>query len=680
MKCPTCGAEIPEQAAFCPACGAKAIPPADICSSCGKPLLPGALFCNSCGAPVAKKAEPVAAVCPQCGSAVKPDALFCPACGKRLKEAAIPAQPVYQQPVYQQPVAPVPPPVQPVYQQPVTPPYAPPYMQAAPQSYPPPVYQQAYPLPQNQPYPAPPYGQAVPPRKRHGARNALIVLLVIALAGTGVWFLFGRQLKRLVLGTKSVYTEIESKTMHDDSADLVSDLSDWKNNEIVPLKGGSNITLSVDLAENIPNVDPTLAASLENISIHAKTLFDRSTDAPKIFTQIDLLTGEENLMTLEGFYGDDRLVAGLPGILDKYVTATKDDMASLFSDAGVPVDPTQTSGAMSALSGLVTTGIDFNDKQLQASIDKMVDIMLKHVDKVEFKAGQPLKAGDVTANYDQYSMTISEKSAGAAVTEICEYLKTDDEIFGLAQQIYGIAASSGELAESELTRDAYKEALDNAIADIEKNIDENSKANLVQNVYVDRNDEVVGRELTFTDADGSKTFHFLFANPVSGKKEGLAIVVEADGQTYGVNGSYTVDNNLKTGKLDVQSAGSSVATVTFKNLDTDSPDNDQWLFGELSIDVVDAGESYTGPTSFTYKGWKEGDQKLFSLGSPEYGSIELGYSEVPEKEITFPTYDSSQLVSVKDNAGLQSLMTEDAMNQLTEIINKLGLTPTTPTE
>ena len=60
-RCPSCGAEVPNGAAFCSVCGAKmeekpANPaePADTlhCTSCGAVISPGSKFCTSCGKPV----------------------------------------------------------------------------------------------------------------------------------------------------------------------------------------------------------------------------------------------------------------------------------------------------------------------------------------------------------------------------------------------------------------------------------------------------------------------------------------------------------------------------------------------------------------------------------------------------------------------------------------------------
>lgn len=65
-KCPSCGADVPLNAAFCNACGTKISPAAKeeeasdseqalLCPECCKPVPAGNLFCNHCGARIENK-------------------------------------------------------------------------------------------------------------------------------------------------------------------------------------------------------------------------------------------------------------------------------------------------------------------------------------------------------------------------------------------------------------------------------------------------------------------------------------------------------------------------------------------------------------------------------------------------------------------------------------------------
>ena len=85
LKCPSCGAEVAEDAKVCPKCRIELK-----CDKCGASILPGAKFCAACGDIVEKIAEPVsgtppkAILCPSCQEDNEPDSSFCSVCGQEL--------------------------------------------------------------------------------------------------------------------------------------------------------------------------------------------------------------------------------------------------------------------------------------------------------------------------------------------------------------------------------------------------------------------------------------------------------------------------------------------------------------------------------------------------------------------------------------------------------------------
>ena len=68
MYCISCGAQVPENAAFCPACGAKVanLPPAETSKAPGKNLHP--IICAFCGGNTLKKVRKGEYLCEHCGS------------------------------------------------------------------------------------------------------------------------------------------------------------------------------------------------------------------------------------------------------------------------------------------------------------------------------------------------------------------------------------------------------------------------------------------------------------------------------------------------------------------------------------------------------------------------------------------------------------------------------------
>lgn len=80
IKCPKCGNELPENARFCLECGTKIEALADnemICPACGKKT-PKGKFCMECGQPLIKR-------CPSCGAEIPQNGKFCLECGTRVE-------------------------------------------------------------------------------------------------------------------------------------------------------------------------------------------------------------------------------------------------------------------------------------------------------------------------------------------------------------------------------------------------------------------------------------------------------------------------------------------------------------------------------------------------------------------------------------------------------------------
>jgi len=79
VKCPKCGADIPQGSKFCLQCGEKVEVVAEgmtVCPECGKTVQKGK-FCLECG-------HKFVTVCPKCGKDVPEGAKFCLECGEKL--------------------------------------------------------------------------------------------------------------------------------------------------------------------------------------------------------------------------------------------------------------------------------------------------------------------------------------------------------------------------------------------------------------------------------------------------------------------------------------------------------------------------------------------------------------------------------------------------------------------
>jgi len=193
---------------------------------------------------------------------------------------------------------------------------------------------------------------------------------------------------------------------------------------------------------------------------------------------------------------------------------------------------------------------------------------------------------------------------------------------------------------------------------------------LIQKIYVDKQDEVAGREITVKDDAGKTVANIQLFNPVSGEKEALLVAFKGDDGSMTFTANYTNKNDLKTGDARLVVNDEEVLRLTYKNLVRTTIDGNEYILGEVTAQF-DAGPD--APDTVTYKCWQDKELVWLELGVPGYGTLQIGYQEVKPADVKIPPYDKNNLVSISDTEALQGLITEDVMQELMEIMEKLGL-------
>jgi hypothetical protein len=651
MKCTHCNAEIPEDSVFCPSCGQKAETqpqPDKMCQKCQAPLKAEAKFCEFCGATVVDADK----TCPACSADVTGGAAFCPNCGFRMGNAQPAGQTNWQAPVQaavpQQPVYPAQPQAQPYVQ-----PYAQPYGQPA------------------TPYPA--YGQTPaasrpPKKKKKGLLIAVIIVVVLAIAGGVTALVAGKQIKRLLMGPKATYLAIEGVALKQQTDDLLAELVKYGNTGTRAPKGGMDLEMKVDLEAEKLGIDPVFAAILDNLSIRTTWIYDNSGQDMRNFAAIDLLSQNEKLLTLEAFVETDRMIVGLPEILNQYVVATYDELGEYMDMGGVDIG---MDSSFSALMNMTELDLGIDQAAMQKSVYKMIDIVLKHIDSVEHKKSQILKVGTVSAEYDLYTVTLSSENARKMVLELLEHLRTDKEIFNLVNKLSSLGAMVDPYgsADVSMTFTDYQEAIDEAIKDL-KDDEDTEPFTLVQKVYVDSADQVFGRDLQFLDEDDKTVWQLKSLHPVKGDTEAWLLYFKDDYDSMQATAQFTVKNDKKTGTASLTMSDEKILDITYTDFYMKTIGSDEFPLGQATISF-DAGAGM--PEKVTFAGREESGRFWMDLGIPDYGSIGIGYRALSVADAKIPNYDESSLASIADPNALYGLVSETAMVKIMEIMEKLGL-------
>ena len=643
--------EIPVEAAV-PAAPVVAAEPATpvgpACAKCRNPLKPGAKFCNVCGSPVSANPSPAPAdaFCPRCGGKVKVGAAFCPSCGNRLQAAAPQAVSAFA------------PPAQQTQSQ-----YRP---QAYPQYAPSPQYAQA-----PNPYQQPPVR-----RKKKGALVAVILILVLAVVGVGVYALFGNQIKKTIMGPRASYLSIDGNALKKETADAVETLVKYGNkssNEV----GGFDMDLQITLDAASLELDPQLTALFENLRIKNSMMYDRSGDMPKVYDNLEILSLSEHLVNVEVLYNNDEMIIRAPEIFEQYLVATADELAGAFGSSGISVGEVDMS-QFSALAGLLTgsggADLGIDEDELNKTTYKIIDIILKHIDTCERTSGETLTAGSVSAEYDLYTMSISKESARAMFIEILETLKTDEEFYNLFSKLSVAFSSEAGVEGTELTFEQYQADIQTAIDEISDETNDTGDFTIHQLVYVNSKDEVVGRDLTVVDDTDATLMHFQYAQPADGSQEAYFIAFESGTDSFEFLADYTIAGGKKTGTALLSSMGTDVLSIDFADYVREETETSDKFFGHFDISIIDAASAAEGmPTEIVLDIKAEGDQTIYDISIPNMLNVHLGYSEIAENEVDIPSFDDGTRVSLSDSTAMSEVMTADAQAKITAIMEKLGV-------
>ena len=608
------------------------------------------------------------AFCPGCGYKLSPNAQFCPSCGRKTR----------REPSAQGPAGVVIPPPVAAQARPASGGWVPPSTaQPVPQ-------QRSYaPPPQNGGWTPPPsYGPGIPPprKKKKGPLIALIIILVLALAAAGAYALFGREIRRLILGNKATYLRIEAIQLKEDASEMARQMTELGSRAEAPPAGGHDFSLSLDWPDNMSGMDPVMQATLESLDIQGRLLYDRVGTSPRYFAAIDLLTGTEPLLTLEGYYDPERLILGLPGIISRYVMIPREMMDDYSAQMGI--DPQDTGEALGLADSLLNFDLGVSELQLAGSLHAYIDIMLDHIDSVTYDKGQTLEVGSVSQKYDRFTMTIGDENARKMIEQILLTLRDDEIMFRMVSEIGKMSAGLnsgmldddefGEVVVPEMTLAEWQQTIDVLLAEIEAEDPDREPFTIVQSIYVDPSDRVYGRDFQIVDDSGLTVLQIEQYQPEKDDDGAVLLRLDSEGDGITYQNLFTWDENRETrsGTITISDSESTLMDINYSGYEQARIGSRTYILGDFDLTLHD-----DEPVALRYQASRDGERVTMNIGIQDLMDMRLGYQEINAAEVTFPTFSTDQLVSISDSEGLAGLIDENAMTELMRIAQQLGLMP-----
>ena len=667
------------------------------CEKCGRPIPEGQQNCSFCNPPSQAPLHQA----PQFQRA--PMDLSEPA--PQQKAYIPPVQEPIQKPLYQEPVQPAPQPVQqpsyvppvqqPVYQAPVQQPapqpaqqpaYQAPVQQPAPQpAYqapvqrpaPQPAQQPAYQAPVQRPAPQPAQQPAFElnmpaegrkPKKKSGGKIVLAVVALVLVAAIVLaainWNSITRFLNRN-FAEPVVYLQYVEK---ENAAVLANDITAAYDSAmamyypegssvdgVITLEAGDQLMtiLSTALAQTGMNMDLTWVDSISlapSVEIYENTM------------QVELGVGLNNtsVATVSAVW-DMESQTVLVGIPELHSTFVEMDAADVFGQEAATIAQTM---AMSRQISAAFMEAMPEGAQLESLINKYLGIIIDQLSEAE-KANETVKAGGLEQDLLVITVELSQKDILNMLSAVLEEAK-DDETIEEILDAFGDAM--GEMGQPVDLYDAFSEAMDNGLENLEYMIDEAEKGTfLTIETFLDNQDTIVGRAFT-VEMEGEE----LEAHYITVTEDGK-FAFDAQAATLAVTGKGTVKDGKRSGSYTLSVEGTDYVTLELEDVATaDQLSGTFRLIPEAAIyEMMDVDASVSGvldqmALALTFGG----DEIVVGLdmaGSNLFSFAISGESAKP-RPISLP-----QGVSVDDDEGGMKWISELDVDAVISNLEKAGV-------
>ncbi len=535
---------------------------------------------------------------------------------------------------------------------------------------------------------------------RKGKRRTILIavaLLVVLLAGGGLfaWKVFGRDIRRFVLGPKKTYLLAEGASLKGSLDRIASDWSTISSQASQPA-GGTEAQVTVQLDPALTGIPPEIARTVSNLKLKSTFLFDRRLSGPKVYSRADLLTGSEPLLGVELFLAEDQMTVGLPGLIDPYIAVRMD---SLSGTAG------QSLSRYLKQNLEATPAVD--QTQLAASLARLADDYVSRIESVSFADNMLVTAGGVTAPYECYTVTMSGKQTRDLAVAILERCRDDkplrDLLYPYMRNILysglsGMPPLSGEartdwgdlaVTDGPISEQNWKDLMTKAIDALKAAKDEDLKdVSLNQRVYMDKQDRIIGREIMAARAGAdaeSATLKVLA--PLNNGQQGLLLSLAA----YAINSSDPIDlqlsarferkDGLDTGSAEVVSAGKTALKASFRGLGLQDFNGMPYPVGEADLEFVNQSPDMPGslmPESLpkiSVTGAVRDGHYAGTIALAGNATIGIDLAVIAAADVKIPSLSGKDLVQSDDEEAMAELMSGDFQEKVMQILDRLDIDP-----
>jgi hypothetical protein len=257
----------------------------------------------------------------------------------------------------------------------------------------------------------------------------------------------------------------------------------------------------------------------------------------------------------------------------------------------------------------------------------------------------------------------------AMVLDLLRFARDDDALYNIVGRAMALQAGGSY---EPVSKTDYQAALDDLISSLESSVDNSDPYTAMRMVsYVDSSDNIVGRDFQAFSSEGVESGRVLYAHPTSGNRGAVSFEVVSETSPVSFLSEYEVKNGLQTGSASLMSNGAETLRIEYENFDVLEVDGVHYPIGSATI--LPAADAGLPVASIVFDAKMVKTDYLLDMSIPDFGKLSLTYVKIPAKDVKIPDLSKVDKVEVTDTQALQGLFTQDAMDKLTAIVEKIGI-------
>lgn len=211
------------------------------------------------------------------------------------------------------------------------------------------------------------------------------------------------------------------------------------------------------------------------------------------------------------------------------------------------------------------------DEVIERIITKYLKCAAEQVDDVE-EESETVEIKGISQKTTVLTAKITQKTLMKVYKAVLKEAKNDDDIKKI---IKDFASLEGMDMDADEVYDQFRSGIDSILESMPSDYDSDEHVDL--KIWLNGKGDIIGLGIEYDEVE------VFFRTVEKGKKFGVELVVEAEGQSFGMSGSGENNNNKKTGEFNIDFNGMDIVKIAISDIDSNKLKEGSFV-GSISIE------------------------------------------------------------------------------------------------